>query len=138
VQLLLYVVSLVGSLFHNYAIDRSFAKPPGYVEPSFSSSPLFFSALQSHAFLLVVLAVVLLPSYLNYCGNSPLLAWNRLRPFWSAAWTVLLVGVSVWIYYDTMSIFLRTGMSGGNVVGTLAVVVMLLLARAEVVSSPNQ
>ena len=133
----LFAIQLLGHLLHNAAIDQRIAKSAGNPASPFIGSPLFLSAIESQILFFAVLMVLLAPSVIRHSGGVALSAWQSSRPFWSIAWSVVLVGLAAYAIYDAVRIYAAQGISIGNLVGSVALASIFLLARAEVVSSPN-
>jgi len=129
----LFAIQLIGHLFHNSAIASSMGGAP----VPFIGSPLFISGLQAQSFFLAILSVLLAPSLFKYSGNNSLLTWQKARPYWSAIWSIFMITLATYSLYDAVRIYVIEGFSIGNILGSTALAILFLLARAEVVSSPN-
>lgn len=134
----LFAIQSLGHLLHNAAIDQGIAKSASSPALPFIGSPLFVSAIESQAFLFVVLLVLLAPAVIQHSGCVPLNTWQRSRPFWSIAWSVVLVGLAAYAIYDAVRIYALMGVSTVNLVGSFALASIFLLARAEIVSIPSK
>ncbi|WP_415884868.1 hypothetical protein ACMXYO_09325 [Neptuniibacter sp. QD37_6] len=129
----LFCIQSVCTFLHNVIVLQSIKGPPNAPDQSFVdiAQMIFQDAIKEQAFFFMLLGILLLPSLIRHSGNISLLKWQRNHPVRSAVWSLVFTAIALLFLLDAVNIYLSSQISIENLVGSISIVGICILARAE-------